>query len=217
MRYLVWIINEAKKSSVFKTAKIFKRIYNWIDTETFTPQHTDDLKNELGLEGKKVLLAVASGWNREKGIDTLIEISSKLFDDERLVIVGSIGDTQLNDNTVHIPPTNSLNELAKLYSMADVFIQPSLEETFGKVTAEALSCGTPVVCFNSTANPELIGEDCGAVAEVGNLEDLLLRMRKILSDGKYKYSQNCRNFAIKSFEKQNNLKKYVDIFQELLN
>ena len=87
----------------------------------------------------------------------------------------------------------------------------------GKVTAEALSSGTPAVCFNSTANPELIGEGCGAVAAVGNLEDMLSKIRTILSDGKEKYSENCRSFAKRSFEKESNLAVYLEHFEDMAN
>ena len=211
-----WITEEARKAPVFSNAKIFKRIYNWIDTETFAPRNTDALREKLGLDGKKVILAVASGWNKEKGINTLLEMANKLTDDEKLLIVGNIGKITLPESVIHIPATNSVSELAEYYSLADVFVQPSLEETFGKVSAEALSCGTPIVCFNSTANPELIGEGCGAVAEVGNIDDMLSKIFGILSQGKEKYSEKCRNFARYSFEKQKNLEEYERLCLEVL-
>ena len=83
-------------------------------------------------EGKKVILSVASGWNKDKGLDTVLELSEKLNADEHIVLVGNLpSDVSLNDKILHIPATNSVDELAELYSMADVFLQPSLEETFG--------------------------------------------------------------------------------------
>ena len=212
-----WLINEAKKAPVFENAKVFKRIYNWIDTETFKPQNTDELRESLGFRDKKVILSVASGWSKEKGIDTILELSEKLNSDEKLLLVGNLpSGIGLNKNIIHIPATNSVEELARYYSLADVFFQPSLEETFGKVTAEALSCGTPAVCFNSTANPELVGDGCGAVAKIGNTNDMLLKIREVLGNGKDFYSENCRAFAEKNFNKQNNLHEYVKLFNQLL-
>lgn len=210
-----WLTEEAKKAPVFANAKVFKRIYNWIDTETFKPADTSELREKLGLKGKKVLLAVASGWNKEKGIDTVLEISKRLSKNEKLVLVGNISGVDLNENILHIPATNSVEELADYYSLADVFIQPSLEETFGKVSAEALSCGTPVVCFNSTANPELVGEGCGEVAKSGDIDDMFLKIKNILEKDKDIYSDNCRNFAINHFNKQNNLEKYLNLFKQI--
>ena len=65
--------------------------------------------------------------------------------------------------------TSNQQELIKFYSAADVFYNPSLEETFGLVTAEAMACGTPAVVMNSTACPELIiNEECGIVLDVNS-------------------------------------------------
>ena len=49
--------------------------------------------------------------------------------------------------------------------MADVLLNLSMEEACGRVTIEALACGTPVIAMNSTSNPEQIGESCGYVVE----------------------------------------------------
>lgn len=211
-----WITDEARQAPVFKNAKIFKRIYNWIDTEKFSPRNTDELRERMGLEDKRIILCVASGWSREKGLDKVIRLSERLADDERIVLVGNLPESaSLNDNIVHVPATNSVDELVAYYSMADVFFQPSPEETFGKVTAEALSCGTPAVCFDSTANPELIGEGCGAVIEVGDDEKLISEIRNILKAGKSAYTDYCRAYAERSFNKNANLDQYMRLFAEL--
>lgn len=211
-----WLTEEAKKAPVFANAKVFKRIYNWIGTETFKPVDATELREKLGLKGKKVLLAVASGWNKEKGIDTVLEISKRLSKNEKLVLVGNVSGVDLNENILHIPATNSVEELADYYSLADVFIQPSLEETFGKVSAEALSCGTPVVCFNSTANPELVGNGCGAAVSPGDIEAMFEEIKTILKNGKGEYVDKCRNFAEENFNMKKNLNQYLKLFNRLV-
>lgn len=211
-----WITNEAKQAPVFENAVAFKRIYNWIDTDLFSPRDTEALREKMGLTDKKVILCVASGWNKEKGLDTVLELSEKLTDSERILLVGNIADNvALKGNIIHIPTTDSVDELVGYYSMADVFFQPSLEETFGKVTAEALSCGTPAVCFNSTANPELIGDGCGAVVEIGDNGKTLEVIRTILETGKTEYSSSCRSFALEHFSKGTNINSYISLFQTL--
>ena len=211
-----WLINEAKKAPVFENAKVFKRIYNWIDTETFSPQNSESLRQRLGLIDKKVILAVAGGWSKEKGIDTLLDISKQLTDDEKLVIVGNISNIELNDNIIHLPATTSVDELAEIYSLADVFVQPSLEETFGKVTAEALATGTPAVCFNSTANPELIGEGCGSVVETGDINAFIRKVQEIAQNSKQEHIAVCRAFAVNNFDKDTNFKEYLNLFEEII-
>ena len=213
-----WITQEAKKSSVFSNAEFFKRIYNWIDTDIFSFNDNDNLKENLGLKDKKIILSVAYGWTKDKGINTILEISEKLNEDERILLVGDIYDNvSLNDKIIHIPTTNSSKELAKYYSIADVFIQPSLEETFGKVTAEALACGTPVVCFNSTTTPELMSNECGVVLNDFESIDMLLAARTIINTGKHNYSDYCRARAVELFSKENNTSEYISLFNELVN
>lgn len=211
-----WLLQQAKESPVFEKAELMTRIYNWIDMETFCPVDASALREKLGLINKKVYLSVAAVWEDRKGVSTLIKIAEQLREDEQLIIVGKLEkDTVLPRNVLLIPRTDSREELVQYYSMADVFLQPSMEETFGKVTAEALSCGTPVVCFNSTANPELIGPGCGAVVQSPEAEAMLQQARQIAFRGKEAYSAGCRTFALERFEKEMLLDQYLQTLIQL--
>ena len=211
-----WLTGEAKKAPVFQNAKQIQRIYNWVDTDLFTPQDTAALREKLGLKDQKVLLCVASAWTREKGLDTVLQLAHGLPKGQRLLLVGNAPEETLaGTNIQHIPATDDVKALAALYAMADVFVQPSLEETFGKVTAEALSCGTPVVCFDSTANPELVGEGCGTVVPAGDTDALAAAAQTILSDGKDAFCKTCRAFALQNFRAETSLQAYLQFFETL--
>lgn len=207
-----WLLSEAQKSPVFANAITMKRIYNWIDTKKFIPMDTAALRCKMGLTDKKVILCVASGWDKCKGLDTVINLASRLMPDERLILLGNVnGKMDIPLSVIHIPRTDSVDRLAELYNLADVFVQPSLEETFGKVTAEALACGTPVVCYDSTANPELVGSGCGAVVPVGDLDGMLQKIREIFAVEKKQYEGPCRTFAENNFDMNKNIMQYVKI------
>ena len=211
-----WLLGEVKKSPIFKNAEK-KRIYNWIDTDKFVQTDSKQLKKNLGLENKKVLLCVAGGWTKEKGFETVVKLSQKLNEDERILLVGIVYDkSALNEKIINVPATESVDELIGYYSMADVFVQPSIQETFGKVVAESLSCGTPAVCFASTANPELVKDGCGASVPVGDIDSMLKEIRNILDNGKEKYSTNCRNFAVDNFNKEKNIQEYFDLYEKFI-
>jgi glycosyltransferase involved in cell wall biosynthesis len=92
----------------------------------------------------------------------------------------------------------------------------SVEETFGKVTAEALSCGTPSVVFNSTANPELIGEGCGYVVEPKDVDGVLQKLKQIENDGKKAYTERCREFIVTEMNKETTLSEFIEVYKELL-
>ena len=212
-----WLLNEAEKAPVFAGAMEKKRIYNWIDTERFKAVDGSAVRRELGLENKKMILGVAGTWDSSKGLDTALALAEQLGDEAQLVLVGKIGDgVALPKEVTHIPRTDNVDRLIELYSAADVFLQPSLEETFGKVSAEALACGTPAVCFNSTANPELIGEGCGSVVQPGDLQGLVDAVQKHLQQGKTEYSPACRKFAEANFDYRENISQYMDLFEKLV-
>lgn len=211
-----WIVKEAKKS-ILQDASILTRIYNWIDTDIFKIIDGDNLKEELGLaKEKKVLLGVAAGWTDEKGLSDFIELAKMLPSDYYIVLVGNKEtELELPSNLRIVGRNNSVYELARYYNMADVFLSLSIEESFGKVVAEALACGTPVVVYNSTASPELVGDDCGYVVEahdIGHLSDCVI---KICMKDKKIFSENCRRFAILNFDKNKNIPDYIDIFERI--
>jgi glycosyltransferase involved in cell wall biosynthesis len=73
------------------------------------------------------------------------------------------------------------NELVKLYNHADIFVYPSLFEGFGLPPLEAMSCGLPVICSNSSSIKEVVGT-AGILVEPGDIEGFSRSMVKILKE-----------------------------------
>lgn len=216
-----WLKGQAQESYL-KNATYLCRIYNAIDIEKF--QYREDgvkIKNELGIHEKKVVLGVATAWKDDKGlskgISLFIELSHLLSDDFRIVLIGKMDSSiKLPSNIISVDFVDGATELSRYYSMADVFVQMSSEETFGKVTAEALCCGTPVVVFDSTANPELVGMNCGYVVENRNVQQVYEKVMDIVVKGKAHFSEHCRQFAVHNFESTKNAKLFVELYQKLI-
>ena len=215
-----WITNEAGKTFLAK-ADVIERVYNWIDTDTFRPTESD-IRERYGLEGKKLLLAAASRWSEAKGLSELAALARILPEDTRLVLIGSMpenaADYAIPPFVTLIPATNSQRELALWYSAADVFISLSREESFGKVTAEALSCGTPVVAVNSTATPELVGEGCGEVVDSTDPDTVLAAVKRVLaySGSCGSAADRCRSFACESFSMESGVAATAEVYRRLL-
>lgn len=139
---------------------------NGIDLTTF---HHDVDPNILAKyeipEGQTIVLSVASHWDDGKGIKTLLDVARSLPWDCELVIVGSgIPALYASLPRVHvIERTQDIAALVRIYSMADVFLNPSVQETFSMVTIEAMACGTPVIAVDSSAVSELVTDACGIV------------------------------------------------------
>lgn len=107
--------------------------------------------------------------------------------------------------------------MASLYSMADVFVNPTIQETFGMTTAEALACGTPVVAYNGTATPELVGKDgkCGSLVNENNPKQFYEKIMEIMLCGKNSYTMACRKRTEEKFSKNTNIQEYIRLFRLL--
>lgn len=165
-----WLALQVKQS--FFNKYQIKRIYNGIDHEIFK-ETKSDIKIKLGIENKKMILCVSDGWNDRKGYKDILQWSLKLDKEFIFVIIG-LDKKQIKTlpkNIIGIERTKDLKQLAELYSAADLFFNPSKEETFGMVTAEAMSCGTPILAYDVTACSELINEKNGI--KVNNFLDIL--------------------------------------------
>lgn len=213
-----WITNEVY-SSILKNANIIKAVHNWVDLKVFQPkkQEADQCRKRIGIQGKFVVLGVSTIWSDLKGLSTFYELSRLLKDDEIIILVGRLNEPKLPPNIIHIPETQSVDDLAIYYSMADVFLQMSPEESFGKVVVEAMACGTPVVSIDSTANAELIGTGTGFVSHNGNVDDIYHYIEVIKKIGSNKFVNICREYAEKNFVITKQLNKYLDIYYSLLD
>ncbi len=208
-----WITNEARQSAM-KNAKIIKTVYNWVDLDIFKPKKTD-LKIKYNIQDKFVILGVASFWGEGKGLNYFYELSKKITDDCHIVLVGRNSSRIKSERITYIDETHDVIELSEIYNMADVFLNFSMEESFGKVTAEALSCGVPAIVPDTTANPELVGEGCGYVYSDFDLSEVISYIEKVKFQTKEKYSSYARKYAEEMFDKNKNLEKYYEILRNL--
>ena len=213
-----WTVEEANKSYL-KNASIVRRIYNWIDLSVFYPRDTEELRKKLGLEDKFIILGVSTFWKPgdRKGFDYYLELSKTMPDNYHIILIGQMNyDGELPSNITSISRTDNTDELAMYYSLANVYLNLSLQETFGKVSAEAVSCGTPVVAFDSTANKEIVPNGGGMLIDALECDKMLLALNEIGKKTKIEYIDICRKFAEENFEKVANIKEYINLYNELI-
>lgn len=211
-----WTTNEARKS-ILKSAKIVKRIYNWIDLEKFNSQNANNLREKLGITDEFLVLGVAHKWTEQKGLKQFLEIA-KARPEWKFVLIGEMPENiEISHNVISVGLITNIDLLVDYYSTADVLLNTSTLETFGKTTAEAIACGTPVVAYNVTAIPELIGEDCGIVVENNcSITTLLDALENIKNNGNGYYKDICENFAKENFSKNSLVKDYIEVYNELI-
>lgn len=123
--------------------------YNTIDTSTFKPVMSS-FRERNRLQGKFIVLGVASTWSERKGLDDFLLLSEMLDDEAAIVLVGLSREQidALPKNVIAISRTESKQELAEIYSTSDVFFNPTKEDNYPTVLLEAQSCGLPVVTYD---------------------------------------------------------------------
>lgn len=203
--------------SSFLKEKSIKLIYNGVDTRVFRPVESD-LAARYGLEDKFVLLAVANKWSQRKGLNDLMELGRSLDETCKLVLVGLTEEQQkgLPKQVLGIHRTESQETLAALYSLADVVLNLSYEESFGLTTVEGFACGSPGIVYNATASPELIDAATGFVVEKGLIDDVLKAVQVIRAKGKRAYSEACIQRVNTLFNKQFNYQSYLELYEQAL-
>ena len=142
-----WLADLVKES--FLKEYPVEVIRNEIDRNVFKPTESN-FRKKYGLEDKIVLLGVASTWDERKGLRDYLKLAEMLPDKYKIVLVG-LNKKQLKklpDNMLGLPRTESANQLAEIYTAADVFVNLSYEENYPTVNLEAQACGTPVIAYD---------------------------------------------------------------------
>ena len=192
-----------------------KVINNGIDLSVFKPTESD-FRKKYALENEYIVLGVAFGWGKRKGLDVFIELAKRLDKEKyKIVLVGTDDnvDRLLPENIISIHRTQNQTELAEIYTAADVFANPTREEAFGLVNIEALACGTPGVTFETGGSPECFNETCGAVVAKNNIGTMYNEIIRICETQPYS-EDACINRA-NNFDKNEKFKEYVALYGTL--
>lgn len=184
-----------------------------IDLKVFRPAE-GDFRKKYRCEDKNILLGVAFGWGLKKGLDVFVELAKRLDDRYQIVLVGTDEDVdqQLPENVISIHRTQNQKELAEIYTAADVFVNPTREETFGLVNVEALACGTPVITFRTGGSPESLDATCGRVVEQEDIEGLEREIRDICENTGYTQEACITRASV--FEQYKNFSEVISLYQK---
>ena len=171
--------------------------------------------------GKTLILGVSNIWSNDKGLADLITLSKN--HDNVVVLVG-MNPAQVKEyssaaykdcNLIPIQRTHNQYELAMLYSLADVYVNPTYADMFPTVNLEALACGTPIITYKTGGSPEAVDEKTGVVVEQGDvkaLTDAISHMKEHPLS-----SEDCRKRAEEHFNNNKCFEEYIKLYNKLLN
>ena len=210
-----WISNEAKKS-FFQSKKIVT-IQNGVDLEIFKPTESD-IRKKLNVEEKFVILGMANKWLDKINQSTFSYVVNQLCEDEVLVLLGCRKDQieHLPNNVIGLEYCSKRNDLAKIYSLSDIFVNVTREDSLPTVNIEAICCGTPVITFDSGGSSEIIDNNTGLVVAQGDDKALLMAIKKIKKKGKQHYQNKCREHGVKNFNKDDRYIDYINLYEKII-
>ena len=151
-------------------------VYNTINTDIFKPVESS-FRQDNGLQDKKIILGVANVWDQRKGLEDFVTLAGMLDDSWRIVMVGLTAEQakRMPGNVIPIARTNSPQELAQIYTAADVFVNPTYEDNYPTVNLEAQACGTRVITYATGGSPETLNET-GIVVPKGDIAKILANL-----------------------------------------
>ena len=165
-----WLANLVKKS--FLKEYSVDVCYNTVDEEVFKPV-SSDFRRKYNLIGRKIVLGVASVWDERKGFSDFLRLAEMLKPEYAVVLVGISSEKIKNipSSIIGIPPTDSAEDLAKIYTAADVFVNLTYEDNYPTVNLEAQACGTTCITYRTGGSVESVPQE--NVVEQGDIDALI--------------------------------------------
>ncbi|MES2274559.1 MAG: glycosyltransferase [Bacteroidota bacterium] len=222
-----WLADMARQSSLLKGYRI-ETIPNPIDTVIFSPKDNVAGRSKWGIAADKkiILFGAANVMDRRKGIvylvDALQELRKNYGDEVEIIVFGknkTFDMTMLPFKVYEMGLVSSQQNMAELYSLADVYVTPAIEDNLPNTVMEALACGTPVVAFNTGGIPDMIDHlQNGYLAEYKSPVDFAAGISFVLnSNAPAALANNARNKVLQNFTNEIVAEKYIDLYRSLLN
>lgn len=221
-----WLWKCASESSLFRNKRV-ENIPVGMDINTFSPVNKMEAREILKLpKDKKLVLfgAMNAVSDKRKGFGYLQDALNKLANKNsniELVIFGS-SENESRDNfnfKCHfLGNINDNKKMSLVYSAADVFVAPSIQDNMPATVMEALACGTPVAAFNIGGMPDMIEHKlCGYLAHPFETSDLANGIEWILSNENIRLGNRARSKMIVEFDISKIADKYFDLYHSIVD
>ena len=218
-----WIKDKAKNSIVLKNREVIK-IDNNIEIKDFRIIDKVKARNFLGISTKKnvILYGAQNPQSKRKGWDVFVE-TLKILDKSNyyLLIFGNFWSQKILDDIgfeyKNLGFIDDQNKLNNIYSSSDIFVGSSLQDAWPKTFAEAMLCGTPVVCFKNTSISEVVDhKKNGYVVENIQPHELKNGIEWLATNNEDKKLSNNARQKILEFDSKKIAKKYIDLYMNIL-
>jgi len=218
-----WLGMEASKSPLLNRFPVTV-IPNGIDTDVFVPRNKSAIRAALDIprNAKVILFVAASIEIHRKGFEFLSKILSSCEDIEGLFLISlGSGGSSINVKVphLHIDRLNNDYFISLVYSAADLFVIPSIQDNLPNTVLESLSCGIPVVGFNTGGIPDMVRPGItGLLVPPRDVAAMHAAIAELLQNpaNRAEMSDNCRRIAVKEYALEVQAHRYVKLYEKIL-
>lgn len=215
-----WLLDLVRASPLLRDFRAL-RIPNGIDTAVFRPGDSSDARRRLGLplERRIVLFAASDLQERRKGLH-LLEETLRGMEKPPLLVVAGNGKVPQEVETRSLGAVTDEQVLADAYRAADAFAIPTLADVLTQTAQESIACGTPCISFDKGGVTEVVRHmETGYQATFGDVAALKRGLETLLGDGELlgRLSRRCRDVAEQEYSVELQVKRYVDLYEEILD
>lgn len=215
-----YTVAQAKKSPLLKNKKTVI-LDEAVNTSFYTPKNNSLLKHELNISDNKIVIVCVAPYSLErKGCKYFVELAKKLENDSRYIFVHvgfdvPVESVKLPSNYIAVGFLKDQEKLAQYYSMGDLFVFPSVSDTMPNACLEALSAGTPLLCFNISGMPFIADKTVATFVEAKNVDQMAEVIRN--TSGKTKEQiASCREYALRRYDNQKYYERLCEIAEKAI-
>jgi len=220
-----WLADEARRSTLLSGVPVEVIPYG-LDLEIFAPRDRAFSRDLLGIphDARVVFFVADLIAIRRKGFSLLLEAlphCAKHIDKLLLVSLGQSPPNNINGGApwLHLGAINEDRLLSMVYSAADLFVLPSLQDNLANTVLEAMACGVPVVAFNAGGTPDMVRPGItGQLVPAYDVRALAAAIVELMNAPEYrkKVSENCRRVAVEEYSLELQARRYSEIYKSIL-
>ena len=210
-----WMLELVEASPLLSRFPV-RRIPHGVDTTVFRPLPKEEARTRLGLPpDRKIVLFAASHLNeRRKGLD-LLERALALMETPPLLALAGEGEAPRSVESHALGPIADDELLAAAYAAADAVAVPTIADALTQTAIESIACGTPCVTFDRGGVTDVVTHmETGYQARFGDVADLARGLQTVLEENAY--GPRCRATAEAEFSVGLQVRRYVELYEELL-
>lgn len=209
-----WLFNVVKQRFPYANVKI---INNGIDQQIYRRTKKNPQLIKMS-KGRKIIGVAAYLLTREKGLNFIIDLSKRVNKEKCVIVAVGARKKDIkrysNTNLILLPRLNSRDEMAQFYSTIDCFLNPTLSDTFSMTNIECMSCGTPVICFNTGGAVEMIKDGVnGYVIKQNDIESAVDKINLLFDK---RLDENLIANSVSKYSRASFVEKYLELYNHLI-